>query len=162
MPFKYYSVRKTMPHVAAKGQVTSPKEICDVLGIESDEIAFEKTEFSSRVRREATTTKDENDPFEKYRVSADRNEPMPDRMRRLRGEYPCDVGDDEQKQEKSRSRAVDTNALLALLYEDELTDRSEAKLRRAYRGLGRYHTYRVCRTRWRRLHRNRGSTRSVS
>jgi hypothetical protein len=29
--------------------------------------------------------------------------------------------------------AVDTNALLALLYEDEYTDRSEAELRRVYR-----------------------------
>ena len=81
-----------MPRVTAKGQVTIPKEIRDALGIEpGDEIAFEETDSGYRIRKEAPTTDDGADPFEKYRASADSDETMPERMRRLRDEYPRDV-----------------------------------------------------------------------
>ena len=33
-------------------------------------------------------TKNSTDPFEKYRGMADTEETMPERMRRVRGEYP--------------------------------------------------------------------------
>ena len=36
-------------------------------------------------------TEQGEDPFEKYRGTADSDETMPDRMRRLREEYPHDV-----------------------------------------------------------------------
>lgn len=88
-----------MPRVTTKGQVTIPKEIRDALGIEpGDEIAFEETEFGYSLRKKEPTTADGNDPFEKYRGSANSDESMPERMRRLRGEFPRDVGgvgDDE-------------------------------------------------------------------
>lgn len=35
----------------------------------------------------------EDDPFENHRGSAEGDETMPERMRRLRGEYPRDVSD---------------------------------------------------------------------
>lgn len=84
-----------MPRVTTKGQVTIPKEIRDALGIEpGDEVAFERTESGYEIRKEEPTTADGDDPFETYRGSADSDETMPERMRRLRGEYPRDVGDD--------------------------------------------------------------------
>lgn len=84
-----------MPRVTTKGQVTIPKEIRDALGIEpGDEITFKKVESGYKIQKKRPTTADGEDPFEKYRGSADSDETMPDRMRRLRGEYPRDVGDE--------------------------------------------------------------------
>lgn len=84
-----------MPRVTSKGQVTIPKHIRDALGIEpGDEIAFEAVDSGYKIRKQEPTTADGEDPFEKYRGSAGSEETMPDRMRRLRGEYPRDVGDE--------------------------------------------------------------------
>lgn len=88
-----------MPRVTTKGQVTIPKEIRDELGIEpGDEIAFEETESGYRIVKKEPTTADGDDPFVKYRGSAENDETMPDRMRRLRGEYPRST-DDKQRDE---------------------------------------------------------------
>jgi AbrB family looped-hinge helix DNA binding protein len=84
-----------MPRVTIKGQVTIPKEVREELGIEpGDEITFEAVNSGYRIRKKEPTTEAGEDPFEKYRGSADSEETMPDRMRRLRGEYPRDVGDE--------------------------------------------------------------------
>ncbi|WP_254524206.1 AbrB/MazE/SpoVT family DNA-binding domain-containing protein [Natrinema caseinilyticum] len=84
-----------MPRVTTKGQVTIPKEIRDRLGIEpGDEISFEATDSGYAIRKREPTTRDGDDPFEKYRGSAESDETMPDRMRRLRGDYPRSVRDD--------------------------------------------------------------------
>ena len=84
-----------MPRVTTKGQVTIPKEIRDALGIEpGDEIVFEEVDSEYRIRKEAPTTEDGADPFEKYRGSADSDDTMPERMRRLRDEYPRDIGEE--------------------------------------------------------------------
>jgi len=84
-----------MPRVTTKGQVTIPKEIREDLGIEpGDEIAFEAVDSGYEIRKKEPTTADGADPFEKYRASAEGDESMPERMRRLRGEYPRDVGDE--------------------------------------------------------------------
>jgi AbrB family looped-hinge helix DNA binding protein len=88
-----------MPRITTKGQVTIPKEIRDELGIEpGDEITFERTPSGFEIRKEEPTTQDGEDPFEKYRGTADSDETMPERMRRLRGEFPRKVdegsGDD--------------------------------------------------------------------
>ena len=40
------------------------------------------------VQKGAPMTKNSTDPFEKYRGMADTEETMPERMRRVRGEYP--------------------------------------------------------------------------
>ena len=89
-----------MPRVTTKGQVTIPKEIRDALGIEpGDEIVFEEVESSYRIQKKEPTTSEGEDPFEKYRGSAGSDETMPERMRRLRGEYPRDVGDEEDESE---------------------------------------------------------------
>jgi AbrB family looped-hinge helix DNA binding protein len=92
-----------MVRVTTKGQVTIPKKIRDALGIEpGDELAFKQTESGYEIQKKAPTTADGADPFEKYRGSAESDETMPDRMRRLRGEYPRDVGtedDDEAEAE---------------------------------------------------------------
>lgn len=86
-----------MPRVTTKGQVTIPKKIRDALGIESgDEITFEPVESGYKIQKKEPTTADGADPFEKYRGRAESNETMSDRMRRLRGEYPRDVGDEER------------------------------------------------------------------
>jgi len=83
-----------MPRVTTKGQVTIPKEIRETLGIEpGDEIAFEEVETGYRIRKEAPTTADGGDPFDKYRGSADSDASSADRMRRLRGEYPREADD---------------------------------------------------------------------
>ncbi|WP_440770296.1 AbrB/MazE/SpoVT family DNA-binding domain-containing protein [Natronorubrum sp. DTA28] len=84
-----------MPRVTTKGQVTIPKEIRDTLGIEpGDEVTFEETDSGYEIRKEEPTTADGDDPFEKYRGSADSDETMPERMRRLRGEYPRNESDE--------------------------------------------------------------------
>lgn len=81
-----------MPRVTTKGQVTIPVEIRDALGIEpGDEVGFERTDSGYELRKEEPTTSAGGDPFEKYRGSAASDETMPERMRRLRGEYPRDV-----------------------------------------------------------------------
>lgn len=82
-----------MPRVTTKGQVTIPKEIRDMLGIKpGDEVTFEKSDSGYKIQKEAPISAEGEDPFEKYRGSADRVESMPERMQRLRGEYPRDVG----------------------------------------------------------------------
>jgi AbrB family looped-hinge helix DNA binding protein len=82
-----------MPRVTTKGQVTIPKEIREELGIEpGDEVVFEPIDGGYEIRKEAPTTETGEDPFEKYRGSAESDETMPQRMRRLRGEYPRTVG----------------------------------------------------------------------
>ena len=84
-----------MPRVTTKGQVTIPKEIREALGIEpGDEIAFEEVESGYRIRKKKPTTASGADPFEKHRGSADSEETMPERMRRLRGEFPRAVDND--------------------------------------------------------------------
>lgn len=84
-----------MPRVTTKGQVTIPKEIRDALGIEpGDEITFEEADSGYTIQKKAPTAADGADPFEKHRGSAASDETMPDRMRRLRGEYPREVGDE--------------------------------------------------------------------
>jgi len=85
-----------MPRVTTKGQVTIPKDIREALGIEpGDEITFEETDSGYRIRKKTPTTAEGGDPFERYRGSADSDETMPERMRRLRGEYPRDTGEDD-------------------------------------------------------------------
>lgn len=89
-----------MPRVTTKGQVTIPKPVRDALGIEpGDEISFERADSGYELRKEAPTTADGRSPFEKYRGSADSDETMPERMRRLRGEYlrGSDTGADENE-----------------------------------------------------------------
>ena len=82
-----------MPRVTTKGQVTIPKRVREELGIEpGDEVAFVETEAGYEIRKEAPTTEAGGDPFEKYRGAAGEGS-MPERMRRLRGEYPR--GDEE-------------------------------------------------------------------
>lgn len=81
-----------MPRVTTKGQVTIPKQIRDELGIEpGDEVVFTRTTDGYRIEKEAPTTSDGEDPFEKYRGTASGDESMPEKMRRLRGEYPREV-----------------------------------------------------------------------
>ena len=85
-----------MPRVTTKGQVTIPKAIREALGIEpGDEIAFEEAETGYKIRKQAPTTADGDNPFEMYRGAAKSDDSMPDRMRRLRGEYPREVGVDD-------------------------------------------------------------------
>jgi AbrB family looped-hinge helix DNA binding protein len=85
-----------MPRVTTKGQVTIPKAIRESLGIEpGDEVAFERTSEGYVVRKQAPTTEDGGDPFETYRGAADTEEPMPERMRRLRGASPRPVETEE-------------------------------------------------------------------
>jgi len=91
-----------MPRVTTKGQVTIPKEIRDALGIEpGDEISFEESDAGYTLRKQAPTTADGDDPFDKYRGRADSDETMAERMRRLRSEYPR--GGDESPDEKADS-----------------------------------------------------------
>ena len=85
-----------MPRITTKGQVTIPKEIRDALGIEpGDEIAFEEVKSGYKIQKKEPTTADGDDPFEKYRGSAASDETMPERMCRLRGEYPRDISGEE-------------------------------------------------------------------
>lgn len=95
-----------MPRVTSKGQVTIPKPIRDDLGIEpGDEITFEQTASGYTIRKRAPTTATGDDPFEKYRGSAHSSDSMPDRMRRLRGEFPRSVEDDTEEDADSEAPA---------------------------------------------------------
>ena len=95
-----------MVRVTTKGQVTIPKEIRDALGIEAgDEVEFEETESGYTIRKREPTTADGDDPFEKYRGSAESEETMPERMRRIRGEYPREVGDDSDDDADAEAEA---------------------------------------------------------
>jgi antitoxin PrlF len=83
-----------MPSVTTKGQVTIPKTVREAMGIKpGDEVTFEETAEGYVIQKNAPTTNEGTDPFEKYRGIADSETTMPERMRRLRGEYPRDVGD---------------------------------------------------------------------
>lgn len=95
-----------MPRVTTKGQVTIPKEIREALGIEpGDEVTFEQTESGYKLRKEEPTTAEGGDPFEKYRGSAESDETMPERMRRLRGEFPRDTTDEADDDSDSGAEA---------------------------------------------------------
>lgn len=95
-----------MPRVTTKGQVTIPKEIRDALGIEpGDQLTFEETSSGYTIRKEEPTTAEGDDPFEKYRGSAESDETMPERMRRIRGEYPRDVDDEAEENADSEAKA---------------------------------------------------------
>ncbi len=84
-----------MPRVTSKGQVTIPKPIREAMGIEpGDEVTFEEIESGYKVTKKAPTTESGDDPFAKYRGSAGSDATMPERMRRLRGEYPRATADD--------------------------------------------------------------------
>lgn len=86
-----------MPRVTTKGQVTIPKAIRDELGIEpGDEVVFEETDSGFEIRKQAPTTESGEDPFETYRGFAGSEDSMPERMRRLRDEYPRRVDDDPE------------------------------------------------------------------
>lgn len=80
-----------MPSVTTKGQVTIPKPIREAMGIKpGDEVIFEETDEGYVLQKDAPTTAEGTDPFEKYRGMADSEATMPERMRRLREEYPRD------------------------------------------------------------------------
>ncbi len=83
-----------MPSVTTKGQVTIPKAVREAMGIKpGDEVIFEETREGYVIQKDAPTTDEGTDPFEKYRGIADSEATMPERMRRLRGEHPREVGD---------------------------------------------------------------------
>ena len=83
-----------MPSVTTKGQVTIPKAVREAMGIKpGDEVIFEETNEGYVIQKDAPTTNEGTDPFKKYRGIADSEATMPERMRRLRGEYPRDVDD---------------------------------------------------------------------
>jgi len=90
-----------MPTVTTKGQVTIPKAVREELGIEpGDEVEFVRTDTGEyHLSKQAPTTEAGEDPFEKYRGAAASDDSMPDRMSRLRGEYPREVGPDEGEDE---------------------------------------------------------------
>jgi antitoxin PrlF len=84
-----------MPSVTTKGQVTIPKSIREAMGIKpGDEVVFEETGEGYVLQKDAPTTDEGTDPFEKYRGMADSGATMPERMHRLRGEYPRAIDDD--------------------------------------------------------------------
>lgn len=90
-----------MPSVTTKGQVTIPIGIREKMGIKpGDKVEFEKTEEGYVIQKVAPTTKDGSDPFEKYRGMAEGSETMPERMRRLRGEYPRGSDEDSENVER--------------------------------------------------------------
>lgn len=85
-----------MPRVTTNGRVTIPEEIRKALGIEpGDEIAFEETDSEYVIRKQSPTPAARDVSFSKYRGSADSDDSMAERMRRLRGEFPRPVADDE-------------------------------------------------------------------
>ena len=71
-----------MSRVTKKGQVTIPKDVRDDLGIRpGDEVEFVRTEEGYRIEKEV----DEN-PFEKWRGTANTDQSVEERMAELRGE----------------------------------------------------------------------------
>lgn len=87
-----------MPSVTTKGQVTIPKPIREAMGIKpGDEVVFEETAEGYVLQKDAPTTNEGTDPFEKYRGIADSDATMPERMRRLRGKYPRKISGDESR-----------------------------------------------------------------
>ncbi|GAA0720710.1 AbrB/MazE/SpoVT family DNA-binding domain-containing protein [Halorubrum trapanicum] len=81
-----------MPRVTVDGRVTIPESIRRELGIEpGDKVVFERVDSEYRLRKRGIGTEAPEDPFEKYRGSARSDDRTPDRMRRLRDEYPRDV-----------------------------------------------------------------------
>lgn len=104
IPIGFYFLRKDMPRISTKGQVTIPKEIRDDLGIEpGDEVAFEQVGSGYKITKKAPTTADGEDPFDKYRGSAENDETMPERMRRLRGEYPRSIDENEDDESEAET-----------------------------------------------------------
>ena len=82
-----------MPRVTADGRVTIPESIRRELGIDpGDEVVFERVGSEYRLRKRDRGTEGPEDPFEKYRGSARDDDKTRNRMQRLRGEYPRDVG----------------------------------------------------------------------
>ncbi|MDZ7731183.1 MAG: AbrB/MazE/SpoVT family DNA-binding domain-containing protein [Natrialbaceae archaeon] len=78
-----------MPRLTADGRITVPAHVREQLGIEpGDEIAVESLESGYSIQPVEPRTATGETPFERYRNSASSGEPMPERMRRLRGEYP--------------------------------------------------------------------------
>lgn len=99
-----------MPRVTTKGQVTIPKEIRDALGIRpGDEVDFERVGSEYRLQKRAPTTDDGDDPFEKHRGSADGDGTMPERMRRLRGEYPRGVDEPSETADRPDDERTSTD-----------------------------------------------------
>jgi antitoxin PrlF len=60
-------------------------------------VVFEETTEGYVLQKDAPTTDKGTDPFKKYRGIADSGETMPERMRRLRGEYPREIGTNEDE-----------------------------------------------------------------
>lgn len=95
-----------MPSVTTKGQVTIPIGVRKKMGIKpGDKVEFEETEEGYVIQKVAPTTEEGSDPFEKYRGMAEGSETMPERMRRLRGEYPR--GSDEESKSAESAERVD-------------------------------------------------------
>ena len=70
-----------MSKVTSKGQVTIPKEVREVLGIQpGDEVIFEQTDEGYVLRKEVDTNR-----FEKWAGVAETNQSVEDRMEDLRG-----------------------------------------------------------------------------
>lgn len=102
------NVLLTMPRVTTKGQVTIPKALREELGIQpGDEVRFERTASGLALEKVAPTTEDGDDPFDRYRGAAGEEGSMPDRMRRLRGEYPRTVPDDHDRESQDDERGED-------------------------------------------------------
>lgn len=106
----YYVGRRDVPRVTSKGQVTIPKEIRETLGIEAgDEVTFVEGDTGYEIRKQKPTTAGGEDPFEKYRGSGQSDETMPQRMQRLRGEYPRDSSGLSESVEDERRLTEDDN-----------------------------------------------------
>ena len=85
-----------MPRVTTNGRVTIPQEIRTALDLDpGDEIAFEEVDSEYVIRKQSSTTVARDVSFATHRGSADRDDSMAERMRRLRGQYPRSVADDE-------------------------------------------------------------------
>lgn len=94
-----------MPRVTSKGQVTIPKEIREALGIEpGDEVSFEETETGYTIRKHGPRTDDDEDPFAVHRGSAESDDSMPERMRRLRSEYPRETPSESDSNTNSETK----------------------------------------------------------
>lgn len=79
---QYYIKVIPMSRVTKKGQVTIPKEVREELGIRpGDEIEFIETKRGYQIKKER-----EDNPFEKWRGTADTEKSVSERMTELRGE----------------------------------------------------------------------------